>query len=84
MEELRENGEDEDQDYTCYNFGLRFIGERQMVNSWNIKDPIQYKLDIQKEFEPEYWQWIQRDQIIYSSCQNIQIFIDQEVVKTFT
>ena len=55
-----------------------------MDNSWNIKDPIQYKLDLQDTYEPEFWQWIPNGQIVYSSDQKTRIFVDQEVVKQFT
>ena len=52
------------------------------MNSWNIKDPIQYKLDLQENYDPDFWQWMQADQIIYN--QNVCIFFDQEVIKTFS
>ena len=55
-----------------------------MVNSWNIKDPLGYKLNLQQEYAPDFWQWIQGGQIIYSESGNLAIFFDQEVVKTFS
>jgi hypothetical protein len=55
-----------------------------MVNSWNIKDPIQYKTDLTISHEPEFWQWIPDGQIIYSDCGRSRYLIDNEVVKTFT
>jgi hypothetical protein len=63
---------------------MKPLAERQLVNSWNIKDPLQYKLDLQSSLEPDLWQWIQSDQIIYSDTNDLSIFIDQEVVKTFS
>jgi hypothetical protein len=55
---------------------MKPLAERQLVNSWNIKDPLQYKLDLQSSLEPDLWQWIQSDQIIYSDKNDLSIFID--------
>jgi len=36
----------EKEKFISYNFTLKKLGERQMVNSWNIKDPLGYKLNL--------------------------------------
>lgn len=41
-----------------FNFTMKKVAERQLVNSWNIKDPIQYKKNLQKTFDPDFWQWL--------------------------
>ena len=70
--------------FQAFNFSMEELGSREMVNSWNIKDPIQYKLDLTTSHEPEFWQWIPEGQIIYSKCGRSRYLIDNEVVKTFT
>ena len=77
-----EDGPRECEEFINFNFSLQELDSRQLVNSWNIKDPLQYKRDLQATLEPDLWQWVQNDQIIYS--QSISIFIDQEVVKSFS
>lgn len=71
-----------------FNFKLRKVMERHLVNSWNIQDVLKYKRDLQETYEPDYWQWLQRDQIVHSPPQkrtpSLQLFVDQEVVKTFS
>ena len=42
-----DDSEDEDpEQFINFNFILKPLAERQLVNSWNIKDPLQYKLDL--------------------------------------
>ena len=46
------------EEYLNFNFTLKKIEERKLVNSWNIKDTIGYKLDLQANLDPDFWQWL--------------------------
>ena len=66
--------EDKEEEFTSFNFKLEELGSRQLVNSWNIKDTLQYKIDLQATHEPDFWQWIPANQILYTG--NISIFFE--------
>lgn len=85
---LMEEEPEVDERFLNFNLKLAKVQERQLVNSWNIQDVLKYKRDLQEVWEPDFWQWLQRDQIVHSKTQTetsgIQLFVDQEVVKTFS
>ena len=76
--------QEESEQFMNFNFVLKPLAERQLVNSWNIKDPLQYKLDLQQSLEParslavgpNIPRWVQSDQIIYSTTNDLSIFIN--------